>query len=298
MSLIFEVCVDSAEAAMAAQEGGAHRVELCSDLLEGGLTPSHGTIRVARERLRIAVMAMVRPRGGDFCYTGTEFAVMREDLLAAKAMGVDGVVFGLLNPDGTVDRERTAELIALARPLSVTFHRAFDVTRDPFEALDTLIALGVERVLTSGQEPSVLEGLDLIVELVRRAAGRIIVMPGGGITARNVGRISAACGASELHFASLEPREGRMRYRNPRVFMGGTLRPAEVLAGGDAPRVGGRRHRGGGGTSLIVSLPSVGRCLMAFSIRASASAIVARGHARLIRSKPADSSPNHAPLSK
>jgi copper homeostasis protein len=227
MSVIFEVCVDSAEAAMAAEEGGAHRVELCSDLLEGGLTPSHGTIRVARERMRIGIMAMIRPRGGDFCYTDTEFAVMREDLLAAKALGVNGVVAGILHPDGTIDRERTAELIALARPLPVTFHRAFDVTRDPFEAIDTLIDLGVKRVLTSGQEPSVLEGLDLIAKLVKLAAGRIVVMPGGGITARNVARIRAASGASELHFASLEPREGRMLYRNPRVFMGGTLRPAE-----------------------------------------------------------------------
>jgi copper homeostasis protein len=227
MSLIFEVCVDSAEAAIAAQEGGAHRVELCSDLLEGGLTPSHGTLAVARRHLRIGIMAMVRPRGGDFCYTDTEFAVMREDLLAVKSLGATGVVFGLLNPDGTIDRERTAELIALARPLPVTFHRAFDVSRDPFESLEVLVALGVERVLTSGQEPSVLEGLDLIVKLVKRAAGRIIVMPGGGVTERTVGRIAPACGASELHFASLEPREGRMLYRNPRVFMGGTLRPPE-----------------------------------------------------------------------
>jgi copper homeostasis protein len=222
MSLIFEVCVDSAEAAVAAEEGGADRVELCSDLLEGGLTPSHGTLAVARARLRVGIMAMVRPRGGDFCYSDTEFAVMREDLLAAK-----GVVLGLLNPDGTVDRPRTAELIALARPLPVTFHRAFDVSRDPFEALETLIGLGIDRVLTSGQEPTVLEGLDLIVALVKRAAGRIIVMPGGGITTRTVGRIAPVSGATELHFASLEPREGRMAYRNPRVFMGGTLRPPE-----------------------------------------------------------------------
>lgn len=227
MSLIFEVCVDSAEAAVAAEDGGAHRVELCTDLLEGGLTPSHGTIRIARERLRIGIMAMVRPRGGDFCYSDTEFAVMREDLLAARALGANGVVFGILHPDATIDRERTAELIALARPLPVTFHRAFDVTRDPFEALETLIDLGVERVLTSGQEPSALEGLDLIVELVRRSAGRIVVMPGGGITGRNVARIAGVSSASELHFASLEPCEGRMLHRNPVVFMGGALRPPE-----------------------------------------------------------------------
>jgi copper homeostasis protein len=227
MSPTFEVCVDSAEGAVAAQVGGAHRVELCSDLLEGGLTPSHGTLQVARERLRIGIMVMVRPRGGDFCYSDIEFAVMRQDLLAAKSLGANGAVFGILHPDGVIDRERTAELIALARPLPVTFHRAFDVSRDPFEALETLIDLGVDRVLTSGQEPSVLEGLDLITDLVTRAAGRIIVMPGGGITERTMGRVAAASGARELHFASLEPREGRMAHRNPRVFMGGTLRPPE-----------------------------------------------------------------------
>jgi copper homeostasis protein len=227
MKPIFEVCVDSAEAAMAAEQGGANRVEMCSDLLEGGLTPSHGTLRVARRRLGIKIMAMVRPRGGDFCYSDVEFDVMREDLRAAKDLGADGIVLGLLRPDGTVDRERTAELMALARPLPVTFHRAFDMTRDPFEALETLIALGVDRVLTSGQEPSVVEGLELIAELVRRAEGRIIVMPGGGITDRNVARVVAESGVTEVHFATLEPREGRMVYRNPRVFMGGTLRPPE-----------------------------------------------------------------------
>lgn len=225
--VLFELCVDSAEAALAAQEGGANRVELCSDLLEGGLTPTHGTLKIACDRLRIPVMAMVRPRGGDFCYSDVEFDVMREDVVAAKALGAHGIVLGLLLPDGTIDVPRTRELIALARPLPVTFHRAFDMTRDPFDALDTLIGLGVERVLTSGQEPSVIEGLSLIIELVKRAAGRIIVMPGGGITARNVARVVEEAGVAELHFASLEPREGRMQYRNPRVFMGGTLRPPE-----------------------------------------------------------------------
>lgn len=225
--IVFEVCVDSVDAAVAAERGGAARVELCSDLLEGGLTPSHGTIEVARARLGIKIMSMVRPRGGDFCYTEAEFDVMRHDVTAAKALGADGIVLGLLNPDGTVDRARTAELIALARPLPVTFHRAFDMTRDPFEAFDTLIALGVDRVLTSGQEPSVLEGIDLIAALVERAAGRIIVMPGGGITERTAPKIVRALKVGEMHFAALEPQPGLMQYRNPRVFMGGTLRPPE-----------------------------------------------------------------------
>ncbi len=225
--IVFEVCVDSVDAAVAAERGGAHRVELCSDLLEGGLTPSHGTLEVARKRLGIKIMSMVRPRGGDFCYSEAEFDVMRHDVAAAKALGADGIVLGLLNPDGTVDRKRTEELVAIARPLPVTFHRAFDMTRDPFEALDTLIELGVDRVLTSGQEPTVLEGIDLIAALVERAAGRIIVMPGGGITERTAPKIVRALKVSEMHFAALEPENGRMQYRNPRVYMGGTLRPPE-----------------------------------------------------------------------
>jgi copper homeostasis protein len=136
-------------------------------------------------------------------------------------------VIGIVNPDGTVDAERTRALVEAARPLSVTFHRAFDVTRDPFEALETLIGLGIDRVLTSGQEPSVLEGLDLIADLVKRAGDRVIVMPGGGITERNIAKITASCGASEFHFAALGPVEGRMAYRNPCVFMGGALRTPE-----------------------------------------------------------------------
>lgn len=224
---IFEVCVDSIDSALAAERGGADRIELCSDLLEGGLTPSYGVLKVARERLRIAVMTMVRPRGGDFCYAEAEFAAMVHDVRMAKDAGANGVVFGILTPDGDVDVERTQRLIEEARPLAVTFHRAFDMTRDPFAALDTLVGLGVDRVLTSGQEPSVLEGLDLIAELFARAGGRIIIVPGGGITDRNIARIRARVPATEMHFAGAEPVEGRMRFRNPRVFMGGTLRPPE-----------------------------------------------------------------------
>ncbi len=224
---VFEVCVDSIESALAAERGGADRIELCSDLLEGGLTPSYGTLKAARERVRIPIMAMVRPRGGDFCYSEAEFAAMRHDVRAAHETGAAGVVFGILTPDGDVDVQRTRELVDEATPRAVTFHRAFDMTRDAFAALDTLIDLGVNRVLTSGQESSVLEGLDLIARLVDRADGRIVVMPGGGITDRNVARICAAVPFAEMHFGGGAPTESRMRFRNPRVFMGGTLRPPE-----------------------------------------------------------------------
>jgi copper homeostasis protein len=225
--ILFEICVDSVDAAIAAQEGGGDRVELCSDLLEGGTTPSAGTVQLALEALRIPVNVIIRPRGGDFCYSAAEFDAMRRDIEMVKSWGANGVVIGILNPDGTVDADRTRALVEAARPLSVTFHRAFDVTHDPFEALEALIDLGIDRVLTSGQEPSVLEGLDLIAALVERAGDRIIVMPGGGVTERNIARIVAGSRAHEYHFAAMGPAEGRMAYRSARVFMGGELRPPE-----------------------------------------------------------------------
>ncbi len=224
--LKIEVCVDSVESALGAQEGGADRVELCDNLLEGGTTPSAGAIAVARANLSIKLHVIIRPRGGDFCYSDIEFDIMRHDVAVAKELGADGVVIGILTPDGEVDKARTAELIELARPLSVTFHRAFDMTRDPFQALEDLIALGVDRILTSGQEPSVIEGLDLIAELVQRAGERVIIMPGGG-TERNVGKVVAGSGVREVHVIGPMTVDSPMQYRNPRVFMGGELRPPE-----------------------------------------------------------------------
>ena len=225
--MIYEICVDSVAGVRAAKAAGAHRVELCGDLMEGGTTPSRGMIRQARTVAGIAMHVIIRPRGGDFLFDDDEFAVIEADIDTAKAEGADGVVIGLLAPDGTVEAGRTRELIARARPLSVTFHRAFDMTPEPFEALETLVALGVDRVLTSGQEATVLEGLPLITELIRRAGNRIIVMPGGGITSRNVDRIVAAAAPREIHFAALEPAASRMEFRRPHVFMGGELRPPE-----------------------------------------------------------------------
>jgi len=234
-ALICEVCVESVEAAVAAVQGGAHRVELCADLLEGGITPSAGTIALARARLGIRLHVLIRPRGGDFCYSATELAIMRHDIATARALGADGVVLGVLLPDGTVDAARTAELMAAARPLSVTFHRAFDVTRDPHEALEALIALGVDRVLTSGQESSALEGLDTLAALVRQAGDRITVMPGGGIRAGNVAKIVAGTAAREIHFTAGAAHGSRMAHHNPRVFMGVALRlPQYVVNTTDA----------------------------------------------------------------
>ena len=236
-NLIFEICIDSVEGAVAAQEGGGHRVELCANLLEGGTTPTAGSIELARNKIDIGLNVMIRPRGGDFCYSPVEVEVMKLDIQQAKRLGADGVVIGLLNPDGTIDPEQTRMLAELARPMTVTFHRAFDMTRDPFEALETLISLGIDRVLTSGQEITVLEGLDLITELVKKAGDRIIIMPGGGITDRNIGKIVDQCHPREIHVAGLVSVEGRMTYRNPRVFMGGELRPPEFTLSVTDPNV-------------------------------------------------------------
>jgi copper homeostasis protein len=225
--VICEICVDSVAGVRSARAAGAHRVELCADLLEGGITPSRGMIRAARRIEGLKLHVIVRPRGGDFLYDEDEFAAMAVDIETAKAEGADGVVIGLLTAAGVIDAARTRELIARARPLSVTFHRAFDMTPDPFAALETLIELGADRVLTSGQEVSVLEGLPLITELIRHAGERIVVMPGAGVTARNVERIVATAKPKEIHFAALELAAGAMRFRRDHVFMGGELRPPE-----------------------------------------------------------------------
>jgi copper homeostasis protein len=226
-AMIFEVCVDSLAGARAAKAAGADRVELCADLLEGGITPSRGMIRQARAIVGIGLHVMIRPRGGDFLFDDDEFAVMRSDIETAKTEGADGVVIGLLTAAGEVDMARTRELISRARPLSTTFHRAFDMTPEPFRAIEMLVDLGVDRVLTSGQEASVLDGLPLIAELIEHAGNRIVVMPGGGITERNVDRIVAAAKPREIHFAALEPVASAMRFRRSHVFMGGELRPPE-----------------------------------------------------------------------
>ncbi|CAN5559588.1 copper homeostasis protein CutC [soil metagenome] len=225
--LAFEICIDSVEGAIAAQQGGAQRVELCANLLEGGTTPSAGTIALARQQINIGLQVIIRPRGGDFCYSDLEFSVMQYDIVQAKQLGANGIVIGLLQPDGAIDKTRTAQLVAIARPLNVTFHRAFDMAHDPQQALEDLIDLGIDRVLTSGQEDSALEGLDLITALVQQAKQRIIVMPGGGVTERNLKKIVTQSGVREIHMTARGTVDSQMTYRNANAFMGGTLRPPE-----------------------------------------------------------------------
>lgn len=224
---MMEVCVDSVESAVAAQAGGADRLELCQDLCEGGLTPSAGLLATVRDRVNLPLAVMIRPRGADFCYSEAEFEVMRRDLKFARETGANMIVLGLLTSAGDVDLARTRELVALARPLPVTFHRAFDMVRDAGRALEDLIGLGVERVLTSGQERTVVEGLDCLVSLMSQARGRIIVVPGGGITERNLPKILAATGAREFHVSASATQESTMTFRNSRVPMGRTFGPSE-----------------------------------------------------------------------
>lgn len=218
--MALEVCVDSVESAVNAAKGGASRLELCAGLSEGGTTPSLGLLRVVRQEVDIPIFVMIRPRGGDFAYTEQEFEVMKEDLKIFKESGsVDGFVFGVLTSEGEVDSTRCSELIDLSRPLPVTFHRAFDMTHDPFRALEAIIDLKMERILTSGQESTALEGLPLVKELVERAHDRIIIVPGGGITERNVERILRESGCVEFHCSARATVNSVMRYRTSNVSM-------------------------------------------------------------------------------
>lgn len=215
------------ESAIAAQQGGADRVELCDNLMEGGTTPSFASIELARKFLNIGLQVIIRPRGGDFLYTYLEFEIMKRDIEIAKKLGVDGVVFGILDKNGEIDEERSRELINLAKPLSVTFHRAFDVTKDAKKSLKTLINLGVERVLTSGQEATAFEGLENIAEFVRLAEDKIIVMGCGSLTERNVRKFVDITKVREVHLTGFINLASKMDFRNERVFMGGSLHTPE-----------------------------------------------------------------------
>ncbi|MFO1141510.1 MAG: copper homeostasis protein CutC [Amaricoccus sp.] len=217
-----EVCVENTDGLVAAQRAGADRVELCASLLEGGLTPSFGMVEQARRRATIPFHVIVRPRGGDFLYSEIEFAAMLADVEALRRLGVDGVVVGCLTPDGAIDEGRMRALVEAARPMSVTCHRAFDMAADAGAAVEALVRTGVDRVLTSGQRDTALDGLATIAATVRAAAGRLGVMACGGLDAGNIARVRDATGAPELHFAALRTEPSGMRWRNPGVGMGGT----------------------------------------------------------------------------
>ncbi|GHT23373.1 copper homeostasis protein CutC [Bacteroidia bacterium] len=213
---MIEVCIDSIQSALTAQSSGAGRVELCSGLTEGGVTPSAGLIRLAREKLGIRLHVIIRPRGGDFLYDDDEFEMMKQDVVLCGESGCDGVVTGILRADGSVDTERCGALLQIARryAMSVTFHRAFDRCNDLFCALEDVIAIGCDRILTSGGFNTAGEGVEVIRQLIEKAAGRIVIMPGSGITADNAEDLIRKTGLKELHGTFRKRTGSGMRYKN------------------------------------------------------------------------------------
>jgi len=225
LSFIVEICVDSVESACRAEEAGAGRVELCSALSEGGLTPSMGLISMVRSNINIDLNIIIRPRGGDFLYSDSDFSVMKHDIDIAGEAGANGIVAGMLLSDGAIDVDRMSKLVEYAYPMKVTFHRAFDMCHDPFRGIEEIISTGASRVLTSGQAKRAVEGVMLIKELVSLADDKIIVMPGCGIDEFNISSIAIATGAKEFHLSARGQGESQMIYRKKGVNMG-SMTPA------------------------------------------------------------------------
>lgn len=218
--IIVEIAAHSVQSALAAQAGGAHRVELFSDPLEGGVTPSEGLVAVVRDRLKIPLHVIIRPRGGDFCYSDEEQDVMHRDIAAVKRIGADGVVLGVLNPEGSVSVELTRELVEAARPMSVTFHRAFDMCKDLAAALKDIIACGSDRVLTSGGAAFASEGLPLLHSLAREAGEQISLIAAGGVRPANLRAIVQQTGVREVHASLRIAVQSPMLFRNETVSFG------------------------------------------------------------------------------
>jgi len=233
---IIEIATTDFITTKAAVEGGADRIELCAALVEGGITPSYGTIMQCRESFDIDLFPIIRPRGGDFLYTQEEFQIMIKEVLLCKKIGCDGIVTGLLKDDGRIDKERTETLINMAYPMEVTFHRAFDRCRDPFEALEQLIDIGCQRILTSGQQPTVTEGFNTIAKLVQAADNRIIIMPGSGVRKENIKELAEQTGAVEFHSSLRSTIHSKMNFRHPSFaeaaesYINPFIDPYEVVA--------------------------------------------------------------------
>lgn len=225
--VLLEVCADSVEACVAAEEGGADRVELCTGLVEGGTTPSAGTIALALERVRVPIVVLVRPRRGDFLPSEVELATIERDVELARRAGVAGVALGALRADGFVDVAAMRGLVAAARPMEVVFHRAFDAVRAPLEALEALVELGIDRVLTSGGASSAEAGAERIAELVAAARGRIAIVAAGGVRPLHAASLVARTGVREVHASAREPRESAMTFKNPELALDARELPGE-----------------------------------------------------------------------
>lgn len=219
-----EVCANSLTSALAAQEGGAIRVELCDNLGEGGTTPSHGQIQMTRKLLNIKLYVLIRPREGDFLYNDIEFEIIKADVRYCIEAGCDGIVIGILNADGTIDKPRCSELVQMAREkgLGVTFHRAFDMCIDMYQALEDIIGMGCERILTSGGKSTAIEGVNIIAHLIEKAAGRISIMPGSGVDETTVADLIHFTGATEIHSSARKPVKSKMRYQNDHIILSNT----------------------------------------------------------------------------
>ncbi|KAK8828708.1 hypothetical protein WA577_000190 [Blastocystis sp. JDR] len=227
--MLLECCIDCVESGLNAEKGGAGRVELCANLIDGGTTPSYGMIKAVKNALHIPVNVIIRPRGGDFYYNENEMEVMVEDILACKAIGVNGVVIGCLTKDGKVDMEKNHRLMEAARPLSVTFHRAIDMAQDMMEAVEACIALGVDRILTSGGCNTVMEGKDTIRAMKKLAGDKLQIMAGGGVTADNIRELVQYTGIKEVHGSARDYVFSDMEYKKQGVFMGGEKKNTQEL---------------------------------------------------------------------
>lgn len=216
-----EICCFTVESAVKAEKSGADRIELCDNYSEGGTTPSYAAIKYAIGQLSIPVNVIVRPRGGDFLYTAAEYEIIKEDISAIKKLSANGIVIGFLKPNGEIDLERTQEIVELAKPMEVTFHRAFDMSREPLASLEQLKETGIKRILTSGSQETVMEGIDLLRKLVNNAGDNISIMPGGGVNKRSLSELIDKTSAREFHSAAKKFEESNMEYVNEDLSMGG-----------------------------------------------------------------------------
>ncbi len=215
MNYIIEIATTDFTTTKSAVEGGADRIELCAALTEGGTTPSYGTIKRCRENFNVSLFPIIRSRSGDFLYSDEEFQIMMDEVKLCRQLGCDGVVIGLLQADGTIDKVRTAKLVEAAYPLEVTFHRAFDRCKDPFAALEQLIEIGCQRILTSGQQPAAPQGMELLAQLIKTAAERITIMPGSGVRKENIRELAEKTGAVEFHSSLRSKSQSKMDFIHP-----------------------------------------------------------------------------------
>lgn len=225
--ILVEACINSPFSAIEAEKGGALRVELCDNLYEGGTTPSTGSVIFTKKNIGIDLYVMIRPRGGDFIYSELEIEIMLQDIAFCKQIGVDGVVIGALTPEGNIDVVTTKRLTKAAFPMDVTFHRAFDMVADPYEALEDIILCGCNRILTSGLQNKALEGKDMISTLVSQAGDRIIIVAGSGINDQNAASLVQYTGVKEIHTSSKSSYQSKMLFRNPNIFLGGIAQISE-----------------------------------------------------------------------